>query len=318
MCLQAASFLKFILSRRNHLQWALFGFSNDMGNTPLAPLKGGVYSDAFIPPLKGVRGVFFRAMKTILFRFNRSPIAFCLLHDAERHPPNPPQGGIRGMCRPFNFRTMLLLQAVILVLLYFSPLLAQQPKIRALLAQPQDGRIAAHVQLENLFSPKITSTIRSGLPVIIRCDFRLQTGNGREVARAVQSVQVLFDIWTQRYRLTLLDSNLFVSTFEEMEKTFAKLELAAITSHDRLDSALSYRLRLRVTVIPISAEQGKQLLQRLESNDLRSESTASESGRSGFSVNLSSLLSFFLSGEERAHGASDWASSSTFRLTKAP
>ncbi len=200
----------------------------------------------------------------------------------------------------------------------FSPLFAQQPKIRALLAQPQTGGIAAHVQLENLFSPKITSTIRSGLPVIIRCDFRLQTGDGREVARELLSLQILFDIWTQRYRITLLDSNRYVSSFEEMEKTFTQFELAAITKHDQLDSALSYRLRLRVAVIPISAEQSKKLLQRLASNDLQSEGSASESGRSGFSVNLSSLLAFFLSGEERTHDASDWANSSTFRLTKAP
>lgn len=201
---------------------------------------------------------------------------------------------------------------------FSTSLFAQQPKIKALLAQPQNGGVIAQMRLENLFSPKIASTIRSGLPVIIRCDFRLQTGNGREVARETHSLQILFDIWTQRYRITLHDSNRFVSTFEELEKMFTQLELAAFTAHDRLDSAQSYRLRLRVAVIPISAEQGRQLLQRLESNDLRGENNAAESGRSGFSVNLSSLLAFFLSGEERAHGASEWASSSSFRLSKAP
>jgi hypothetical protein len=218
----------------------------------------------------------------------------------------------------FYITPLLLLRVALLFIFFSSPLFAQQPKIKTLLAQPQNRGIAAQVRLENLFPPKIASTIRSGLPVIIRCDFRLQADNGRELARETQSLQILFDIWTQRYRITLLDSNRFVSTFEEMEKIFSRLELAAITNHGRLDSALSYRLRLRVVVIPISAEQGKQLLQRLESNDLRGENTASESGRSGFSVNLSSLLAFFLRGEERAHGASDWADSSTFRLSKAP
>ncbi len=218
------------------------------------------------------------------------------------------------MRSPIVFTSLL----IIFVLLGASPLLAQQPKIKTLLAQPQANGIAAQVQLENLFAPKIASTIRSGLPVIIRCDFRLQTSAGHEVAHTTHSLQVLFDIWTQRYRVSLLDSNRFVGTFEEMEKIFARLELAAITSHGRLDSALSYRLRVRVAVIPISAEQSKQLLQRLASNDLRGEGTASESGRSGFSVNLSSLLAFFLGNEERAHGVSEWANSSTFRLTKAP
>lgn len=221
------------------------------------------------------------------------------------------------LCGCFAFRR-LGVRLVLFFMLYASALFAQQPKIRALLAQPQNNGIAAQVQLENLFAPKIASTIRSGLPVIIRCDFRLQTGNGREVARETHALQILFDIWSQRYRITLHDSNRFVSSFDELEKMFAQLELAAITAHDQLDGALSYRLRLRVAVLPISAEQGKQFLQRLESNDLRGENTASESGRSGFSVNLSSLLAFFLRGEERAHGASEWASSSVFRLSKAP
>lgn len=212
----------------------------------------------------------------------------------------------------------LCVRCVLFFMLYSSPLFAQQPKVKTLLAQSQNGRIAAQVQLENLFAPKIASTIRSGLPVIIRCDFRLQTSAGHEVAHTTHSLQVLFDIWTQRYRITLLDSNLFVNSFEAVEKTFANLELAAITNPGRLDSALSYRLRVRVAVIPISAEQSKQLLQRLASNDLRGENNASESGRSGFSVNLSSLLAFFLRGEERTHGASEWADSSIFRLSKAP
>lgn len=222
-----------------------------------------------------------------------------------------------GFFAPFRLCVSFFL-FTFLSLLHLPPLFAQQPKIKTLVAQPQNNGIAAQVQLENLFAPKIASTIRSGLPVIIRCEFRLQTSAGREVEHTTQSLQVLFDIWTQRYRVSLLDSNRFVSTFEEMEKIFARLELAAITNHGRLDSALSYRLRLRVAVIPISAEQGRQLLQRLASNDLRGEGTASESGRSGFSVNLSSLLAFFLRGEERTHGASEWADSSIFRLSKAP
>ena len=237
------------------------------------------------------------------------------IHAETQRGKDSPRSILCGYLGPCSERLRVCLS---FLLMLCSSLFAQQPNIKTLVAQPQNGAIAAHVQLENLFAPKIASTIRSGLPVIIRCDFRLQTSAGHEVAHTTHSLQVLFDIWTQRYRVSLLDSNRFVSTFEEMEKIFARLELAAITNHGRLDSALSYRLRLRVAVIPISAEQSKQLLQRLESNDLRGEGPASESGRSGFSVNLSSLFAFFLRGEERAHGASDWAFSSTFHLNKAP
>ncbi len=192
------------------------------------------------------------------------------------------------------------------------PLGAQQPKIRGLTAMPQGEKILARVQLENLFAPKIVSTIRSGLPAIVQHDFRLMV-DGKEKARALQAVEVKYDIWAQRYRLAFPDTVRFAATFTEVEKILRDFQTTAFFQGMMRDGATVYRLRLRVAVVAISAEQSRQLLQRITSNDFEGGTSAAEAGRSGFSLNLNDLISFFFGGEQRAHGLSEWAVSPPLR-----
>lgn len=197
------------------------------------------------------------------------------------------------------------------------PLGAQQPKIRGLSAAPRGEKIIARVRLEQLFAPKIVSTIRSGLPAIVQHDFRLQAENGKEKERALQTLEVKYDIWAQRFVLAFPDTVRFATTFAEVEKMLKDFEIPAFFTA-ALDHSSAYRLRLRVAVVPISAEQNRQMLQRLAANDFEADNTTTEAGRSGFSLDLSSLISFFFAGEERAHGVSAWAASPPFRWTRRP
>lgn len=212
-------------------------------------------------------------------------------------------------------------------LLYITPaiffalaisLAAQTPRIVSLSAEPVRDSLAVNVQLEDLFPTKIANTIRSGLPTVIRFDFRLIDESGREVLRLTEAMEILYDIWAQRFRITLDDQQHFAASFEEMKKICSELEHHKLATPIALRTALQYRLRLQVTVIPISSRQNHQWRERIESADLQDEAAASEAGRSGFSVNVSRLLSFFLSGKERVHGASAWATSSPFQLPVQP
>src|SRR5262245_10861655 len=204
-----------------------------------------------------------------------------------------------------------------LILALARPLGAQQPKIRGLSAMPRGEKIIARVRLENLFAPKIVSTIRSGLPAIVQHDFRLQAENGKEKAHALQTLEVRYDIWAQQFRLAFPDTVRFAATFEETERMLKDFEIPALFT-PALERSSAYRLRLRVAVMPISAEQNRQLLQRLAANDFEADNTTTEAGRSGFSLDLSGLISFFFAGEERAHGASGWVASPLFRWAGPP
>jgi hypothetical protein len=193
-------------------------------------------------------------------------------------------------------------------------LAAQEPRIVSLSAGAERDSLVADVQLDDLFPPKIANTIRSGLPTVVRFDFRVITEPGREVMRRVQVMEIVYDIWAQRFHFTLEDSRRFAASFDDMKKMCSRLERHKLAALAELNAGPTYRLRLQVTVIPISSRQNHQWRERIESADLQDEAAASESGRSGFSVNVSRLLSFFLSGKERVHGASAWATSSPFQL----
>lgn len=212
-------------------------------------------------------------------------------------------------------------------LLYITPavffmlaisLAAQTPRVVSLSAEPVRDSLAVSVQLEDLFPPKIANTIRSGLPTVIRFDFRLIDDSDREVVRLSEAMEILYDIWAQRFRITLNREQRFVASFDEMKAICSELEHYKVTAPAALRAASPYRLRLQVTVIPISNRQNHQWRERIESADLQDEAAASEAGRSGFSVNVSRLLSFFLSGKERVHGASAWATSSPFQFPAQP
>ncbi|RIK77656.1 hypothetical protein DCC62_09120 [candidate division KSB1 bacterium] len=112
-------------------------------------------------------------------------------------------------------------------LLYITPaiffalaisLAAQTPRIVSLSAEPVRDSLAVNVQLEDLFPTKIANTIRSGLPTVIRFDFRLIDESGREVLRLTEAMEILYDIWAQRFRITLDDQQHFAASFEEMKK----------------------------------------------------------------------------------------------------
>lgn len=197
-------------------------------------------------------------------------------------------------------------------------LAAQTPRIVSLSAEPAHDSLAVNVQLEDLFPTKIANTIRSGLPTVIRFDFRLIDESGREVLRLTEAMEILYDIWAQRFRITLDQQQRFAASFEEMKKICSELEQHKLAAPAALRAASQYRLRLQVTVIPISSRQNHRWRERIESADLQDEAAASEAGRSGFSVNVSRLLSFFLSGKERVHGASAWATSSPFQFSAQP
>lgn len=198
------------------------------------------------------------------------------------------------------------------------PLAAQAPRITALTAVLERDSLLVDAQMADLFSNKIANTIRSGLPTVVRCDFRIINERDREVAAALLVMEIRYDIWAQRYHVVSNHSRRTGSSFEEMEKICSTLTRLPVLTLAELPAVPTCRVRLQVTVIPISSRQNHQWRERIESADLQEAAAASESGRSGFSVNVSRLLSFFLGGQERVHGASAWATSPPLQLTGKP
>jgi hypothetical protein len=202
----------------------------------------------------------------------------------------------------------------ILLLLLATPAAAQTPAVVAISATPAGQHLAVAAQLADLFSPKIISTIRSGLPAVVRFDFRLMEEPNREVQQTTRSLRILYDVWSERYQLSFNNRQQFVAGFSEVEKICANFEEAKLLPLSRLSPQKTYRLRLQVAVIPISTKQDQQFREWIETSGIPEESSPGEDHASGFRFNLSKLLSFFLGKKDRPFGASEWAASSPFHL----
>jgi hypothetical protein len=203
---------------------------------------------------------------------------------------------------------------ILLLFLLATETTAQAPRVVSIFTKPVEQHLTVAVQLADLFSPKIASTIRSGLPAVIRLDFRLVEEANREVREITRSLRILYDVWSERYHIAMNGQEQIISTFAEMEKICMNYHEPKFFPLDRLSPQKTYKLRLQITVIPISAKQDQQLRDWLEASEATEESAPGEDRSTGFRFNLSKLLSFFWGKKERPFGASEWAESPPFRL----
>jgi hypothetical protein len=129
-------------------------------------------------------------------------------------------------------------------------------------------------------------------------------------------VRILYDVWSERYRIAVNGQEQIASTFAEMEKLCAGFEAEKFLPLAQLSPQKTYRLRLEVAVIPISAKQDQQLRDWLEASDAAEESAPGEDRAAGFRLNLSKLVSFFWGKKERPFGTSEWAESPPFQVKR--
>jgi hypothetical protein len=191
---------------------------------------------------------------------------------------------------------------------------AQNPRVVSVLAKPIEQHLAVSIQIASVFSAKTISTIRSGLPAVIRFEFHLREEPDRDVQHLTRSLHILYDLWSERYRLRFNGHEQFVANFAEVEKICSDFEESQLLPLSRLSPHKTYRLRVQVAVIPISAKQDQQLRDWLEASGAAEESAPGEDRASGFRLNLSKLLSFFLGKKDRPFGTSEWAVSPPFRV----
>jgi hypothetical protein len=203
---------------------------------------------------------------------------------------------------------------ILFLLLLAAQTTAQTPRVVSILAKPAEQNLTVAVQLADLFSPKITSTIRSGLPAVVRFDFRLLEEPDHEVQQVTRSLNILYDLWNDRYRLQFNGREQFAANFADMQRFCESIDDSSLLALNRLSSQRTYRLRLQITVIPISTKQHQQLQDWLAASDDTEESAPGEDRSAGFRFNISQFLSFFVGKKDKPLGASEWRLSPPFRL----
>lgn len=204
--------------------------------------------------------------------------------------------------------------ALLILFLAHGAAFSQRPQVLSVTPEKAGDKLGLCGGLGDLFVPKIVGTIKSGLPAVLRFDMRVAEESGRELLRADQSWKILYDLWTEKYRLRTAAEEKIFDDFPALEAFCVDFHSGPLLPLAHLQHEKKYRLRLQVTVIPISSKQKERWRDVLEAADNGQESNPAESRRNTFSVNVSQLLSFFIS--SKSQGASEWGESSWFRVAE--
>ncbi len=169
------------------------------------------------------------------------------------------------------------------------------------------GSLHVVVRSENIFNPKISGTINSGLPCLVEVQVELYDHRGRVVRRLVQPFRISYNIWEEKYQLESPDSTVIFTDFSRLRKHFTLFRSAGIVAQAGLKPSQSYRLRVRIGVAPISSRQSRKLSGWLDSSGKKDQDDiTSEEQSSGFRVNVSLLVSWFLGNSKKHTHYSPW------------
>ncbi|MFQ5824323.1 MAG: DUF4390 domain-containing protein [bacterium] len=176
------------------------------------------------------------------------------------------------------------------------------------------GYLTVSAGLQNLFSTKIVGTIQSGLPSIIEIEIKLLQAGKKSVLRKRITRSISYNIWEERYSIQSEDTTEFCFELEKAKYLSSHLDHIALIRSSLLDSAAKYSIQIRVGIIPISMHQQEKLADWLQEPNQTEEYLASEDRSSGFKLNISKLVSFFVGGNKRPQNSSKWYSSKIFRV----
>ena len=190
-----------------------------------------------------------------------------------------------------------------------------------------DNRLAVSAKCQNLFSPKNISTLQSGLPAAVRIDIRLVeenqveslfSGKGAEYenVHAIEVVKsIAYNIWDERYTIRCGEEVAIFSEFPQAEKMISQVERRDLMAPAQLKPTSTYAIRMRVQIIPISAEQESRIADWLRHPDRLDTDLGAEEDDRRVQLDVNRLISVFWGKKKQARNRSAWHLSRPFRIS---
>jgi len=190
-----------------------------------------------------------------------------------------------------------------------------------------DGQLAVSARCQNLFSRKSISTLQSGLPAVVRVDIDLleastvkslfsSKGGDYESVYATELVKsISYNIWNERYAIRYGEKSAVFSEFDSVSQAVSRIDCSALVETSRLKPMSTYAVRMRVQLIPISAEQGDRIADWLRNPHRLNEELGAEERGGSLQFNVSKLVSVFWGRKKPARDSSAWHISKPFRIS---
>lgn len=189
----------------------------------------------------------------------------------------------------------------LLYLLFFtisaSLLFARDGVIKSLNMRVEHDKLFVVCQFADLIDSGMQQSLASGMSSSLNFHIELRRINGNKLRTIDETVLLRYDIWEKKYRLRI----------SNQEMVFKDIEHFKIFLNDSLSFnigtlkglSLDKKLQIILTLSPekISVAQKKKLNYWLTSENETKTGQPSLKEESGFSINLSKLISLFISKE---------------------
>ncbi len=177
-----------------------------------------------------------------------------------------------------------------------------RPAIVSVNLSSDRGYLTANVTSTNLFSERITGTVKSGLPAVVDFFYYLSTLDGSTLAEGVLSFSLHYDVWEDIYSIEAPDTTLSFKTFAEMQQTVQDLHELKLVPLDSLESDRSYRVHMSITINPLRGADREKIAGWVSEN----MQTSDDNSWHGHVLNLNELISHFFSKERGVVNQSSW------------
>jgi len=177
-----------------------------------------------------------------------------------------------------------------LVFLIYPTLFGQNNYIKNVRIQSVKGELSAHPQLVNFLNDDILDAVNSGMNIAFHFYFELHDSKNKVLKEQDTQINVRNDIWENQYIITGYNLSKKFKEFINFKKFLLDSMRFNLNSTKKINESKNLQLYLTFSPQKISPSQKNKLKNWLKNEEKESEST--------ISLNLSKLISFFLSGEK--------------------
>ncbi len=191
----------------------------------------------------------------------------------------------------------LLIKKIMILLLLATYGFAQEVKVKSIVPFLKSKKLVIKAEFENLLNKELIDGLASGMTRTLKFQFNIIQKGGKKISEIGRLVTLQYDVWEDVYYLTNRKQKKQFEQFEKFKSFLHDSLNFTLLSHKRLSLEKSIQVILYLSPENISENQ-KIKLDYWMANATNSEKKSNDGeNQSGFSFNLSGIISLFTSGE---------------------
>ncbi len=182
-----------------------------------------------------------------------------------------------------------------LVFMWFlsSVCFAQQPTIKSINPVLANKKLAVDLHFQNLLSEELIDGLASGMSRSVNFNFLLLTQDGKKIQDYRRVVKLKYDVWEDIYILTNRIQKKQFKSFAKFNRFLNDSLRIVLGPIKRLDKNKALLVQMFFVPENISEKQKTKLKYWIDDQARLSNKTDKTGDQSGFSINLSGLISLF-------------------------